>query len=406
MERAFLVLLVVVSAASGSLLAAAHEREHSHSCSHGGHHHSRDHAHSHSSHDHHHDDHSLLPEELAEEEDLKRFGFGSSEFEDSRSELSKFELWAYAMGSSLLVSLVSLICLATVPLISSKGPPPANFVNTLAAFGGGAMMGDAFLHQLPHAFGDSSHSTHSHSHSHHSHDHDNGGHAHSLKEISTGLCVLAGILLFFMVEKIVRYVEEHGFQTSHSHHHHPKKNDGKAPDSDKSSETEKIPPKNSKKKKAQKNADGSKLVLGYLNLFSDGVHNFTDGMAIGAAFLLYGTKGGWSRTFFLLVHELPQEVGDFGILVRSGFTVFKALAFNFLSALVALAGTAVALVFGANPEQSSVIEAFTAGGFLYISLAGVIPEMHQQGSSIKSTLLQLFALTCGIGTAVAISIAE
>ncbi|EFJ14189.1 hypothetical protein SELMODRAFT_424032 [Selaginella moellendorffii] len=301
-------------------------------------------------------------------------------------------------------SIENTIRFSTLP--TAKGPPPANFVNTLAAFGGGAMMGDAFLHQLPHAFGDSSHSTHSHSHSHHSHDHDNGGHAHSLKEISTGLCVLAGILLFFMVEKIVRYVEEHGFQTSHSHHHHPKKNDGNAPDCDKSSETEKIPPKNSKKKKAQKNADGSKLVLGYLNLFSDGVHNFTDGMAIGAAFLLYGTKGGWSRTFFLLVHELPQEVGDFGILVRSGFTVFKALAFNFLSALVALAGTAVALVFGANPEQSSVIEAFTAGGFLYISLAGVIPEMHQQGSSIKSTLLQLFALTCGIGTAVAISIAE
>ncbi|CAK9170481.1 unnamed protein product [Ilex paraguariensis] len=83
------------------------------------------------------------------------------------------------------------------------------------------------------------------------------------------------------------------------------------------------------------------LVFGYLNLFSDGVHNFTDGMALGSAFLLYGSVGGWSRTLFLLAHELPQEIGDFGILVRSGFSVSKALFFNFLSALVALAGTAL-----------------------------------------------------------------
>jgi zinc transporter 7 len=82
-------------------------------------------------------------------------------------------------------------------------------------------------------------------------------------------------------------------------------------------------------------------VMGYLNLFSDAVHNFTDGMSLGTAFLLHGTVGGWSRTLFLLAHELPQEVGDFGILVRSGFSVFKALAFNFLSALVAMAGTAL-----------------------------------------------------------------
>jgi zinc transporter 7 len=56
-------------------------------------------------------------------------------------------------------------------------------------------------------------------------------------------------------------------------------------------------------------APGSLLVLGYLNLFSDGVHNFTDGMALGAAFVHHGAVGGWSRTLFMLAHELPQEVG-------------------------------------------------------------------------------------------------
>ncbi|KAG8047534.1 hypothetical protein GUJ93_ZPchr0008g12804 [Zizania palustris] len=100
----------------------------------------------------------------------------------------------------------------------------------------------------------------------------------------------------------------------------------------------------------------SNIVFGYLNLFSDGVHNFTDGMALGSAFLLHGSVGGWSRTLFLLAHELPQEVGDFGILVRSGFTVPKALFFNFLSALVALAGTALALSLRKDPGHSSLIE--------------------------------------------------
>ncbi|KAF5939752.1 hypothetical protein HYC85_024011 [Camellia sinensis] len=151
----------------------------------------------------------------------------------------------------------------------------------------------------------------------------------------------------------------------------------------------------------------SNLVFGYLYLFSDG-HNFTDGMVVGSAFLLYGSVGGWSRTLFLLhmsflkrswFNDLGRsqgvivfdgkgrggsvglqgrkgrqlcaagKIGDFGILVRSGFSVSKALFFNFLSALVALAGTSLALVMGQDPGQSSLIEGFTAGGFVYIAVA-------------------------------------
>eukprot|EP00897_Mesotaenium_endlicherianum_P009129 jgi/Mesen1/8244/ME000443S07390 len=135
----------------------------------------------------------------------------------------------------------------------------------------------------------------------------------------------------------------------------------------------------------------SLLVLGYLNLFSDGVHNFTDGMALGAAFLNHGTAAGWSRMLFMLAHEIPQEVGDFGILVRSGLSVFKALALNFLSALMAVAGTAVG---------------FTAGGFIYISVAGVMPDMHNQGTTLGVTLLQLGSMAAGMGIAMVISVME
>ncbi|OIW00726.1 hypothetical protein TanjilG_09695 [Lupinus angustifolius] len=154
-------------------------------------------------------------------------------------------------------------------------------------------------------------------------------------------------------------------------------------------------------------ARSSSLVFGYLNLFSDGVHNFTDGIALGSAFLLYGSVGGWSRTLFLLAHELPQEVGDFGILIRSGFSIPKALFFNFLSALVALAGTALALLLGKDPGQSSLIEGFTAGGFIYIAIAGVLAEMNNNGkTTLRSTAAHIISLTMGMAVALGISLVE
>ncbi|GJP52170.1 hypothetical protein CLOM_g11265, partial [Closterium sp. NIES-68] len=138
-------------------------------------------------------------------------------------------IWLEAMGSALVVSLCSLICLTLLPLVCYKGKLPRALVDGLAAFGAGAMLGDAFLHQLPHAFGSGSHShnhtqshdhghAHPHGHGHESHSHDHGhdhgheegggGHAHSIEDLSVGIAVLVGIVLFFLVEKIVRRVEE------------------------------------------------------------------------------------------------------------------------------------------------------------------------------------------------------
>lgn len=440
---------------------------HHHHCNHG-----HDHDHQHSGID----DvgekrRKLLPEELAEEEDLKLFGFSDANGHHHHhhhdlpdSMLSGLGLWIHAMGCSLLVSLASLICLILLPLIFIQGKPSKALVDSLALFGAGAMLGDAFLHQLPHAFG----GEHSHVHDHQTdHAHDHGSHAHSLKDLSVGLSVLAGIVLFLLVEKLVRYVEEHskGGGTHGFHHHHHHKNsrnkkvdtdhdeshqllnhddrdensenasEGKvlddmssnAPDAVKQTQGAVIRKRNKGNGGSEEKADidtssstnnainsteevseksPSNLVFGYLNLFSDGVHNFTDGMALGSAFLLYGSVGGWSRTLFLLAHELPQEIGDFGILVRSGFSISKALLFNFLSALVALAGTALALIWGKDPGQSSLIEGFTAGGFIYIAVAGVLAEMNNERTSFRSSLIQLVSLTLGMGVALCISLAE
>ncbi|OMO60794.1 Zinc/iron permease, partial [Corchorus capsularis] len=318
----------------------------------------------------------------------------------------------------------------------------------------GAMLGDAFLHQLPHAFGGGhSHSHDDHAgHDHHAHTGHDHTHAHSLKDLSVGLSVLGGIVLFLLVEKVVRYVEENSGGAGgwgHGHHHHQHKSNKKLKNDDDVHDSHSQSPGDVsndsldggnatqheiRKRKASTGtsddksdidpADGdansvttlvhketslapSNLVFGYLNLFSDGVHNFTDGMALGSAFLLYGSVGGWSRTLFLLAHELPQEVGDFGILVRSGFSVSKALFFNFLSALMALAGTALALLWGQEPGQSSLIEGFTAGGFIYIAVAGVLAEMNNNSNTtVKTTIVQLFSLTFGIAIALFISLVE
>lgn len=374
---------------------------------------------------------------------------------DQLLELSPIDVWVRAMGCSLLVSLASLICLILLPVIFLKGKPSKAVVDSLAVFGAGAMLGDAFLHQLPHAFGGS----HSHAHEHHNHHHEHGhSHAHSLEDLSIGLSILFGIVLFFLVEKVVRYVEDNSEEDDHDlihgHHHHHKrhnkskdedhevlngdKKEGKTEKESSYSESDNAPAKghsdrdnllrkrvntssgtavDGKDSKAinssaiqqsstSETASQSNLVFGYLNLFSDGVHNFTDGMALGSAFLLHGSVGGWSRTLFLLAHELPQEVGDFGILVRSGFSVPKALFFNFLSALVALAGTALALFLGKDPGQSSLIEGFTAGGFIYIAVAGVLPQMNDAKTTFGSTAVQLTSLLVGMSVALCISLFE
>ncbi|KFK30655.1 hypothetical protein AALP_AA6G010100 [Arabis alpina] len=414
-----------------------------------GHHHGGGCSHSHDhDHDHDHDHHvktesvkMKLPEELAEEEDMKLCGFGPclhhhhDHDHESSSSLSGFALWLNALGCSLLVSLASLICLVLLPVMFVQGKPSKWFVDALALFGAGAMLGDAFLHQLPHAFG----GAHSHSHDHdHSHS-DSPAHAHSLQDLSVGLSVLAGIVVFLFMEKLVRYVEENSSGSNTWGHHHAGskklKDEVNHNNVDHQSSSEKVSggskdgslrkrktsagdatdksdsgaeiTTDGKLDKAEQVEKHSSLVFGYLNLFSDGVHNFTDGMALGSAFLIYGSVGGWSRTMFLLAHELPQEIGDFGILVRSGFTVTKALFFNFLSALAALAGTALVLVWGNEPGQSSLIEGFTAGGFIYIAVAGVLAEMNNSGkSTLKNSACHLISLMLGMSVALGISLIE
>lgn len=116
----------------------------------------------------------------------------------------------------------------------------------------------------------------------------------------------------------------------------------------------------------------------YLILIGDGVHNFIDGVAIAAAFLVSPTVG-VATTLAVLAHELPHEFADYGILVRGGFSRSKALLYNFLSGLTAVVGALVTFAAGDFVTANlGYFIAATAGMFLYIAAANLIPELHHQ----------------------------
>ncbi|MCS4541606.1 MAG: ZIP family metal transporter [Euryarchaeota archaeon] len=133
----------------------------------------------------------------------------------------------------------------------------------------------------------------------------------------------------------------------------------------------------------------------YLNLMGDGVHNFIDGATIAATFLT-SIPLGTATTLAIIFHEIPQEIGDFGILVYGGFSKIKALSYNFLSALAAFIG-AVAIYFFSPYIGDSIafLLAFAAGGFIYIASADLMPELKKE-IKFERSITQLAFLLIGI----------
>lgn len=138
----------------------------------------------------------------------------------------------------------------------------------------------------------------------------------------------------------------------------------------------------------------------YLNIVGDGIHNFLDGVIIAAAFLT-STSVGIIATIAIVLHEIPQEMGDFGILVYGGFSKVKALAYNFLTALTAVVGAVVAYFFldritGFTPFMIGV----ASGGFIYISCTDLIPELNKDRRVVRS-IQQFLLMLLGMGVILA-----
>ena len=237
------------------------------------------------------------------------------------------QTWLYALGSVMVVSFISLVGVATLSL-------SRNLLNRillfLVSFAVGSLLGGAFIHIIPEAF------------------------ASDLNPLAVSASVLAGIILFFILEKFFRWRHCH-LETTDDHVHPV------------------VP----------------------MNIFGDAMHNFIDGILIGVSYAV-SIPLGMATTVAVLLHEIPQEIGDFGILIHGGLTVKKALLFNFASALTSVIGVVLVLIIGTSME--GIVLYFlpmTAGGFIYIAGSDLIPELHHN-TDVKVSILQLMALLGGI----------
>src|SRR3989339_357795 len=134
----------------------------------------------------------------------------------------------------------------------------------------------------------------------------------------------------------------------------------------------------------------------YMNLFGDAVHNFIDGLVIAASYSV-SIHLGIATTIAVILHEIPQEIGDFGVLIHGGLSVKKALFFNFLSALTSIIGAVLFFLVGdflGNFRMALI--PVTAGGFIYMAGSDLIPELHHDERPIRS-LLQIFFIALGVG---------
>lgn len=132
-----------------------------------------------------------------------------------------------------------------------------------------------------------------------------------------------------------------------------------------------------------------------LNLVGDGVHNLVDGMVIAASYQASPSVG-VAATIAVFLHEVPQEIGDFGVLVHGGLPVRKAVAWNFLSGLTALVGVVLALTLGRWMEGlASLLLPFAAGSFLYIAGSDLIPELQHE-HRLATSLWQILLIAGGI----------
>ena len=261
-----------------------------------GHGHSHDHDHDHDHHDH--EPASFKYSKQANQQFSKEHSHEEHKHADHKAHQGKppqdlSDIFVRAMGSTLLISIAPFLLLFVLPIDNSQEKQP--FLKILLSFASGGLLGDAFLHLIPHALVPHSHNSkgehgsHLHNHGHsHSHNHEEHDHGH---DMTVGLCVLLGIVTFLVVEKLVRIIKG---DSAHTHEH------------------------------SHENVDLS--IAGYLNLAADFLHNFTDGLAIGASYLA-GESVGYVTTFTILLHEVPHEIGDFAILIQSGCSK-KKVYFN------------------------------------------------------------------------------
>ncbi|WP_455217045.1 ZIP family metal transporter [Kaarinaea lacus] len=256
---------------------------------------------------------------------------------------------------SLLGGVLSVIAASTFLLLPDS--VRSRLVPHLVSFAIGSLLGAAFLGLLPHAM--------------------QGKGVEDFHVLF--LTVLLGLLGFFLLEKMVlwrhchvEHCEAHGTTNEHDHEHvHHHNHDHGHTD------------------------NGETKAAGMMVLVGDGLHNFVDGVLITAAFLT-DIHLGIVTALAIAAHEIPQEVGDFVVLLHSGFTRAKALFFNMLASLTTVVGALLAYVSLAGMEEVlPYVLAVAASSFIYIAVADLIPGLHKR-AEVSATAQQLTLIAAGV----------
>jgi zinc and cadmium transporter len=255
-------------------------------------------------------------------------------------------LLLYILASVFVVSLISFAGVLTLALSAER---LQKILFILVSFAAGAMLGAAFFDLIPEAI---------------EHGHEAGEHAAA----TIFMMVIGGFVLFFIFETFLFWYHCHNIQCErhtlvkgkHNHiHRHVR------------------------------------LPFTYLNLVGDGVHNFFDGVIIATSYLV-SIPLGIVTTIAVICHEIPQEIGDFGLLVYGGFTRMRALFYNFLSAITAVLGAVIAYYFATTVSNfTEWLVPMSAGGFIYIATVDLLPELHQ-ATRFKKAILQLIFFLLGL----------
>lgn len=218
----------------------------------------------------------------------------------------------WIIGATLLVSFIAFIGIIFIFL---KKETFDKLLFILVSLAGGALIGGAFLHLIPHSL-------------------------EHLNVLTTSWIFILGFVSFFILERILRWrhCHEKGCEI------HP---------------------------------------VTYLSLIGDSIHNFIDGVVIAASFLI-NIHFGIITTLAIMAHEIPQEIGDYSILVFGGMNRVKALFYNFISAFAAFLGGLLGYFLFKDTEYIHYIMPFAAGNFFYISASDLIPELHREVDLKKS----------------------
>ncbi|XP_060798221.1 zinc transporter ZIP4 [Neoarius graeffei] len=319
--------------------------------------------------------------------------------------LSTAERFGYATLANLVITLTAMFGIMVL-LFTSCTTAFQLCIQFCISLAVGSLTGDALLHLLPSFLG--------------LHVHSEGGseNAHDYMYIYKILVVLGGIYAFYMMETIFSIIT---YKDKHSHHH-GEDDEPHHCDHGKVLEMYQKEKKNKKSTSQADLVDGEKTsvaeaeaaprareqrLLPYMIVIGDSIHNFADGLALGAAFSL-SWRSGLATSVAVFCHELPHELGDFAVLLHYGLSVKKALLLNVGSALISFIGLYIALSIPTNTAANEWIAAVTTGLFLFVGLADMLPTMmHMESKKPWLTLLlQNLGLLSGWGILLLLSIYE